>query len=954
MKKSLIAITISLFSLAGCQTSGPVTPTATPAPTTPPPSATPVPVFAGETVLKGSIALDALSVIVEAATVDGSFRKAVETTTKSYMIGSVPVGKQVRVQAQYKNNPRVILSARMDIAPEQKEKETTLNITLESTVTDLILTKAAELNAAAVSALSVAQLESNSQLTAHRQAVLDVLTGIMKTPIDAQVQPLQTHPDLAKKLNEVLPQMQAALGGEPVATPSGTPSAVPTATPTPTTSSAPTAFSPSKILLKPGNNVTIAKDTSLKLWVVGIDETTNEQRTITPIWVLGNNSADATLTASGVFTPQKAGTYTYTANFGNLSQTVTITVTDSELNSLELVPDTNLTLDSGRPFELKAKGKDKFGNEVTVSPSWELSNNFVGTVDENGVFLGNQAGRVDITARARSFSATTTLTVQSASSFFIEMSPATPVILTGKEQPFQVLAQDLATNVSSFAFNFSVLDTSIGQFVSQDSSISGINPTAVFRALKPGTTEIRVRDILSNVTTTLPVTVADNVPYLSSFSPAVPLVPGQTITLSGENFSTSPSENQVFFNRVQASVLTATPTQLVVTVPIGAFSGYVYVTSGGRKGNGIPFVISPKLENIIPQEGAEGSLVTLTGQYFSTDNPAHNAVFFGSQKASIPLNVTGSSMQVIVPSNLGSEVDVSVRVKGQLSDFRKFNVSGANIPNWDERQPAITSRSGAMAEAISGKVYVIGGSQSDRSDKLEAYDVTANTWSILSPLPSNRADVATTVLDDRLFVIGGSGESSRLDRYDPATNTWLNLQSMTTGRFGATAETFRGKIYVIGGNGSNGRVVEEYNPDSNKWVTKRTSPSRRYLAASAVFNGKIYIIGGGETAEDRVNAYDVDKDEWITALAPMPKPVTKAQAVLINSKIYVIGGENQNGQKQDSVYEYDPASDKWRTLKRLPSVRSGAAIAAYGSRIYTIGGFDSNNTTVTTLFRGTL
>ncbi|PIQ24944.1 hypothetical protein COW36_06200 [bacterium (Candidatus Blackallbacteria) CG17_big_fil_post_rev_8_21_14_2_50_48_46] len=952
MKKSLLALSVSLVFLAGCQNT-PVSPTPSPSPTTvPTPSPSAPPVFAGETTLKGSIALDALAVIVEVSTTDGAFRKAVESTNKNYRMGSVPVGKQVRVQAQYKNNPRVILSGRMDITPEQREKETTLNLTLESTATDLIYAKAAELNMSTLLALPVAQFEANEKLTSQRQAVLQVLQNIMKTPIDAQMQALQSHPDLVAKLKEAVPAIESILSGKPVTLPSTEPTAAPSGTPT-TAPSAPSVFTPTKLLLKPGKSVTIAKDTSLKLWVVGMDDFGRTQN-ITPLWVPGANSANADLTAAGVFTPRAAGTYSYTATSGNLSETLSITVTDSELDSLSLIPDTNITLDSNVPFELKAEGKDKAGNTVTVTPSWELSNNFVGTVDENGVFKGTQAGRVDLTARARSFSATIAITVQSNSSFFLEMNPNSPVILTGKDQAIQILAQDLATNVSAFAFQFSVLDSSIGQFLSQDSSISGINPTATFRAMKPGTTEIRVRDILSNVTATFPITVADNVPFISSMSPATPVVPGQTITLSGEGFSPNPSENQVFFNRIQGSVLSSTPSQIVVTVPIGAFSGHVSITSSGRKGNGIPYVISPTLQNIIPQEGIEGALVTLTGQYFSTDNPAHNAVFFGSQKASIPLNVTGSSMQVIVPSNLGSEVDVSVRVKGQLSNFQKFTVSGANLPNWDERLAAPTSRSGAQANAISGKVYVIGGAQSDRSDKLEAYDVTTNTWSTLLPMPSSRADVATTVLDDRIFVIGGSGESNRLDRYDPATNTWLNLQGMTTGRSGATAVTYRGKIYVIGGNGSNGRVVEEYNPDTNKWTTKRNSPSRRFNAGSAVYNGKVYVFGGGEIAEDRVNAYDVDKDEWITALAPIPKPVTKAQVVLINSKAYLIGGEDQNGVEQDSVYEYDFVADKWRTLKRLPSARGGAAVAAYGSRIYVIGGFDSNNNTVTTTFRGTL
>lgn len=952
MKKSLLALSVSLFLLVGCQ-NAPVTPAPSPSPTLPPPSPTASP-FAGETLLKGTIDLDALAIIVEASSTDGSFRKALETSSKSYQLTNVPVGKQIRLQAQYKNNPRVILSARMDITPEQREKETLLNISLESTVTDLIYTRATELGLTALPALSVSQFESNAQFLSARQAVLQVLQTIMQTPIDAQMQPLQTHPELVRKLNEVVPAIESILTGKPVELPSSAPTATPTpATPTPVSTSTPTVFTPTRLLIKPGNRITIARDTSLKLWVVGLDAN-NISKEITPVWVPGNNSSNALLTAAGVFTPQAAGTYTYTATFGNLSETVTIIVTDYDLDSLELDPPINITLDSSVPFEFRAKGRDKGGNEVTVTPSWELSNNFVGTINENGVFTGKQTGRVDVTARARGYSATVTVTVEAGSSFFIETSPNHPVVLTGKDQVFQVLAQDLSTNLSSFAFNFSVLDSSIGSFLSQDSSISGINPSAVFRAHKPGTTEIRVRDILSGATTTVSVTVADNVPYIASMSPATPVVPGQVITLNGEGFSSTPSENQVFFNRIQGNVISATPTQLQVTVPLGAFSGFITIVSGGRRGNGIPYVITPVLQNIIPLEAEEGTLVTLTGQHFSTDNPAHNAVFFGSQKASIPLNVTGSSMQVFVPGNLGSEVDVAIRVKGQLSNFQKFTVSGANLPTWDERQPAPTSRSGARAEVINGKIYVIGASQSARSDNLEAYDVSDNTWSIMSPMPVERADVATAVLDDYLYVIGGSGDSSRVDRYDPATDTWVTLTSMNTGRSGATAEAYRGRIYVIGGNDFNGRVVEEYDPDSDEWTTKQTSPSRRVYAASAVYNGKIYVMGGGEIAEDRVTAYDVDADEWITGLAPLPKPVTKAQAVTINNKIYVIGGEDQNGSEQDSVFEYDPSADKWRTLKRLPSARSGAAVAAYGSRLYVIGGFDSSNNTVTTTFRGTL
>lgn len=53
---------------------------------------------------------------------------------------------------------------------------------------------------------------------------------------------------------------------------------------------------------------------------------------------------------------------------------------------------------------------------------------------------------------------------------------------------------------------------------------------------------------------------------------------GSTVTITGDYFSTIPSENMVHFGSVQATVLTATKTQLTVTVPAGASYAPVRVT----------------------------------------------------------------------------------------------------------------------------------------------------------------------------------------------------------------------------------------------------------------------------------------------------------------------------------------------------------------------------------------
>lgn len=947
MKKTALCLSLSLMWLVSCQT------TTTPVQPSPSPTATPTPVaspvFQGETTLMGKVSLDAQSVVVEAANASGTFRKSVNVSNGQYRITGVPVGERIRLQAQYRNNEHVILSALTDIPTSQKDQETELNITLESTATELIYAYAGDKGMTAITGLKVSDFEANTALNTYRNQVLSVLQGIFATAIDAIQVTVPTAPSVTSALMTAVPAINAILQSQPIPSATPTPSTSPSTAPSTSPSTAPTAFVPTRLLIKPGASVRIARNTDLRLWVVGVDAA-NNQKVMQANWVQLEKDGQGNIDANGVFTPLSKGTFKYAAQVGNLSSNITIQVTDGELDSLELIPDQDFTLDVGQEFELQAKGKDDLGNEVVVTPTWELSNEFVGKVDENGVFSPLQAGRVDVTARARGLSATLEITVESNSAFLIEVSPDQPTVLTGRSQPIQILALDLANNTTATAFNFSVQDSAIGSFASQDTSINGIVPTAVFQAKSPGTTQVTVRDVLSNRTLSFPITVADSVPYIANISPAdTPLLPGQTVVLTGENFSPVASANQVLFNGLPGNVIAATTNSLTVTVPVGAFTGFVTVTSEGKKGNGFPFVITPRLDNVIPSEADEGDLVTITGQYFATDNPAHNVVYFDSERASVPINVTTSSMQVRVPGNLSADVNVSVRVKGQLSNFQDFTVAGASLPSWSEKDAAPTSRTAARAETINGSIYVIGGLQDSNSDRLEIYDIGEDSWSIGENLPDKLNELTTAELDNKLYVFGGNSAYV----YDPDFDSWDQLKNMDYSHEGAVAEEYRGKIYVIGGKGSVGRVIEEYDPDSDTWVTMQNSPSRRYAAASATYNGRIYVIGGGEDeAEDRITAYDIDQDEWIVGLTPMPKRLRWAGATILNNKIYVVGGEDENGQESDAVYEYDPVADHWRTMRRLPSARKGPAVAGISSRIHVIGGDNSRSDTTNTNFRG--
>src|SRR5688572_15746644 len=73
---------------------------------------------------------------------------------------------------------------------------------------------------------------------------------------------------------------------------------------------------------------------------------------------------------------------------------------------------------------------------------------------------------------------------------------------------------------------------------------------------------------------------AGQVPTIQSFSPAAGLI-GATVTITGTNFSSTPSDNIVFFGSARANVVSSAPTALTVVVPSVATYQPVTVTVNG-------------------------------------------------------------------------------------------------------------------------------------------------------------------------------------------------------------------------------------------------------------------------------------------------------------------------------------------------------------------------------------
>ena len=181
------------------------------------------------------------------------------------------------------------------------------------------------------------------------------------------------------------------------------------------------------------------------------------------------------------------------------------------------------------------------------------------------------------------------------------------------------------------------------------------------------------------VTGTTPAPAA---PVVLNFSPLEGEV-GISVTITGENFSDMPSENEVGFGGVMAADPTsASTTSLVVLVPSGAVTGRVSVTVGGQTGtSSTDFTVTapapdpPVVLSFSPSEGEVGISVTIIGENFSA-TASENEVRFGGMMAAAPTSASTTSLTVRVPSGARTG-SISVAVGGQTgTSSTDFTVTG--------------------------------------------------------------------------------------------------------------------------------------------------------------------------------------------------------------------------------------------------------------------------------------
>jgi len=247
-------------------------------------------------------------------------------------------------------------------------------------------------------------------------------------------------------------------------------------------------------------------------------------------------------------------------------------------------------------------------------------------------------------------------------------------------------------------------------------------------------------------------------------------------------------------------------------------------------------------------------------------------------------------------------------------------------------------------------------------------DVAEDSWITVAPLPKSYYGVIGAVaLDEKIFFFSDNISQC----YNPQVNVWTTIASPIYNGWAAVAAC-QGKIYVIGSGADKPTLV--YDPATDMWANK-TGVSATLLSTKAnVVDDKIYVISGALPAPLGVFApseityvYDPKTDSW-KSMAPIPTPVAGYASVVVDNKIYIIGGgPSTDYRKPDAnspttvVQIFNPATNQWTTGQPLLKgvINAGACLTSgllAPKRIYVVGGSDfhsAGGTSADMMYHGT-
>jgi len=174
--------------------------------------------------------------------------------------------------------------------------------------------------------------------------------------------------------------------------------------------------------------------------------------------------------------------------------------------------------------------------------------------------------------------------------------------------------------------------------------------------------------------------------------------------------------------------------------------------------------------------------------------------------------------------------------------------------------------------------------------------------SLRQPMLFARKNFSTVVYNGVIYVFGGDTNAS-VEAYNLFENRWFSLGPLPSSemQYGTAAIQFHDSILVLGGKSLAGIVSNKawlYKPSVNLWTSFVTLPVRIASPTIQVLENKLYMIGGFDSAgyaSSQIHVLDLRNNSWSLFPDTLKAPRGNSVSLSRNGRIYVFGGQNENG-----------------------------------------------------------
>ncbi len=182
----------------------------------------------------------------------------------------------------------------------------------------------------------------------------------------------------------------------------------------------------------------------------------------------------------------------------------------------------------------------------------------------------------------------------------------------------------------------------------------------------------------------------------------------------------------------------------------------------------------------------------------------------------------------------------TIYMGGYEDRFYKYDIGS---DTWTQLT-AVSGIAFSAVAVIDGLIYVAGGDEfgSGAVGTLRIFNPVLETWSYGSSMAEAREYAAYGVIDNRLYVAGGTGNAGDLttaEVYDPDTDTWEYISSLLSPEGTTMGWTLGNRLFMVGND-----TLWVYDAPTDTWSCESETPRDRVLHAVSVFEGRAYILGG--------------------------------------------------------------------------------------------------------------